>query len=107
MIERPEAARQESIVAPVVLFFILLMQTAALVGYSRLGIFAAAAWAVYDRWLPAIIGISGTPSACTPVMAGKPVPVMNEFLNFVTYDRDTTGRNGPRRAAKGIRSHVF
>ena len=32
---------------------------------------------------------------------------MNEFLNFVTYDRHTAERNGPRRAAKGITSHVF
>ena len=37
----------------------------------------------------------------------KPVPVMNEFLNFVTYDWHTAERNGPRRAAKGITSHVF
>jgi hypothetical protein len=32
---------------------------------------------------------------------------MNEFLNIITYDPDTTGRNGPYGAAKGIASHVF
>ena len=37
----------------------------------------------------------------------RPALVMNEFLNIITYDPDTTGRNGPHRAAKGIASHVF
>jgi hypothetical protein len=41
------------------------------------------------------------------IRARKPGPVMNEFLNFITYHRDTVEWNGPSRAAKGITRHVF
>jgi hypothetical protein len=48
------------------------------------------------------------PSAWAPTgEAPEMVLLMNEFLNFITYHPDTAEWNGPRRAAKGITSHVF
>jgi hypothetical protein len=47
------------------------------------------------------------PSAWAPGGVREMVPVMNEFLNFITYHPDTAEWNGPSRAAKGITSHVF
>ena len=82
------------------------MQTARFVYFSEPGGFAPALWAAYDRWIPAIIGISG-PSNWAPVRVREMVLLMNEFLNFITYHPDTAEWNGPRRAAKGITSHVF
>ena len=52
------------------------------------------------------LAFSASP-ALPPVRAHKPVSLMNEFLNFVTYDWHTAERKGPHRAAKGITGHVF
>jgi hypothetical protein len=86
--------------------FILLMQTARFVYFSGPGGFAPVRWAADQRWIPAIIGISG-PLCLGAGRAPEMVLLMNEFLNFITYHPDTAEWNGPRRAAKGITSHVF
>ena len=57
--------------------------------------------APYDGGKPAFSGPVG--GQC----AREPVPVMNEFLNFITYHPDTAEWYGPRPVTKGITSHVF
>lgn len=106
MIERSKATQRKSNVAAIAQPFILLMQTATLVCFQgtavspRLG---GQPMTVGDRLSLAF----SASSALAPVRAHKPVSLMNEFLNFITYDRHTAERKGPHGAAKGITSHVF
>jgi hypothetical protein len=100
MIEWPKAAELKLTAAALV----LPMDTATLVYFSGTNFATAggrqiAAGNSFHRFLRRF-------PAYWPLHDSGQVPLMNEFLNFVTYDRDTVERNGPRRAAKGIASHV-
>jgi hypothetical protein len=83
------------------------MQTARFVRFSGPGGFAPARGGQLVTAGTQLSLAFPASSAWVMVRAHKPVPVMNEFLNFITYHPDTAKWNGPSRAAKGITSHVF
>jgi hypothetical protein len=106
MIERPRTPPAETMIAAVSSLVFCLCKRRDLPIFPSLAVSPRLGGQLVTAGSRLSLAFPG-PSNWAPVRVRETVLLMNEFLNFITYHPDTAEWNGPRRAAKGITSHVF